>query len=332
MKIVILDGHTLNPGDLSFEPLKEMGSVTCYDRTPSQLTAERIGDAEIVFTNKTLIDRNILDACPNIRYIGLFSTGYNVVDIKYAAERGITVTNVPAYSTGAVAQHVFALVLAFTNKVAEHDRRVQEGEWTSSRDFCFYDRLTELEGKTMGVVGYGRIGRQVAKIANAFGMSVLANTRTPKQVPDGADIRFVDFDTLLAESDIVSLHCPLFEETKGLIGAEALQKMKPTALLINTSRGPVVNQAELAQALNKGVIAGAGLDVIDVEPMTVDNPLLHAKNCIITPHIAWAALETRKRLLDTAVSNLRAFLDGSPVNVVNSPEQSYQNGERKRIF
>ena len=321
MKIVILDGHTLNPGDLSFEPLKELGSVTCYDRTPSQLTAERIGDAEVVFTNKTLIDRNILEACPNVRYIGLFSTGYNVVDIKYAASRGITVTNVPSYSTGAVAQHVFALILEFTNKVAEHSRRVKDGEWISSRDFCFYDKLSELEGKVMGIVGFGRIGQRVCKIAQAFGMSVLVNTRTPgkSELPG---VRFTDLDTLLAESDVVSLHCPLFEETKGLIGTEALEKMKPTALLINTARGPIVHQAELAEALNKGVIAGAGLDVIDVEPMTVDNPLLDAKNCIITPHIAWASLETRKRLLDTAVANLRAYLYGSPVHVVNQPVQT----------
>ncbi len=317
MKIVILDGYTLNPGDLSFELFKELGSVSYYDRTPTQLTAERIGDAEIVFTNKTLIDRNILEACPNVRYIGLFSTGYNVVDLKYAAERGVVVTNIPTYSTNAVAQHVFALILAFTNKVAEHNARVQEGEWISSKDFCFYDKLAELNGKTMGIIGYGRIGQQVARIANAFDMSVLIHSRTERPIPAGADARFVDLDTLLAESDIVSLHCPLFEETRGLIDAEALEKMKRTALLINTARGPIVHQADLAEALNKGVIAGAGLDVIDVEPMTVDNPLLQAKNCIITPHIAWAALETRKRLLETVISNLKAFLDGAPINVVS---------------
>jgi len=316
MKIVILDGYTLNPGDLSLDPLKELGSVTYYDRTPTQLTAERIGDAEIVLTNKTLIDRDILEECPNVQYIGLFSTGYNIVDLKYTTERGIVVTNIPSYSTGAVAQHVFALIMAHTNKVAEHNARVQAGEWISSKDFCFYDRLTELEGKTIGIIGYGKIGRQVAKIANAFGMSVLVYSRTERPLPEGADIRYADFDTLLAESDIVSVHCPLFDETKNLINAAALQKMKSTALLINTARGPIVNQADLAEALNKGVIAGAGLDVIDVEPMTVDHPLLDAKNCIITPHIAWAALETRKRLLSVVLSNLKAFLDGAPENVV----------------
>lgn len=316
MKMVILDGHTLNPGDLSFEPLKEFGSLTYYDRTPSQLTADRIGDAEIVFTNKTLIDASIMDACPNLKYIGLFSTGYNVVDIRHAAEKGIVVTNIPSYSTDAVAQHVFALILALTNRVAEHNARVQAGEWISSKDFCFYDRLTELAGKTIGVVGFGRIGQRVVRIANAFGMPALAYTRTPRPVPEGLDVRLVPFDTLLEESDIVSLHCPLFEETRGLMNAEAFAKMKPTALLINTARGPVVNQADLAQALAKGVIAGAGLDVIDVEPMTVDNPLLGVKNCIITPHIAWAALETRQRLLDTVIANLKAYLAGAPVNTV----------------
>lgn len=316
MKMVILDGHTLNPGDLSFEPLKEFGSLTYYDRTPSQLTADRIGDAEIVFTNKTLIDGSIMDACPNLRYIGLFSTGYNVIDIRHAAEKGIVVTNIPDYSTDAVAQHVFALILELTNRTAEHDARVQAGEWISSKDFCFYDRLTELSGKMLGVVGFGRIGQRVARIANAFGMHVLAHTRTPRPVPEGLDVRLVPFDTLLVQSDIVSLHCPLFEETRGMMNAEAFAKMKPGALLINTSRGPIVNQADLAQALARGIIAGAGLDVIDVEPMTVDNPLLGAKNCIITPHIAWAALETRQRLLDTVVANLKAYLAGEPVNVV----------------
>ncbi len=316
MKMVILDGHTLNPGDLSFEPLKEFGSLTYYDRTPSQLTADRIGDAEIVFTNKTLIDGSIMDACPNLKYIGLFSTGYNVIDIRHAAEKGIVVTNIPDYSTDAVAQHVFALILELTNRTAEHNARVQAGEWISSKDFCFYDRLTELSGKTLGVVGFGRIGQRVARIANAFGMHVLAHTRTPRPVPEGLDVRLVPFDTLLAQSDIVSLHCPLFEETRGMMNAEAFAKMKSGALLINTSRGPIVNQADLAQALARGIIAGAGLDVIDVEPMTVDNPLLGAKNCIITPHIAWAALETRQRLLDTVVANLKAYLAGEPVNVV----------------
>lgn len=319
MKIVILDGHALNPGDLSFEALKELGNVTYYDRTPTQLTAERIGDAEIVFTNKTLIDGSIMEACPNLRYIGLFSTGYNVIDLKYAANRGITVTNIPDYSTDAVAQHVFALLLSFTNRVSEHNQRVQEGEWTSSKDFCFYDKLTELAGKTMGLVGFGRIGQRVAAIAHAFGMNILVYSKTVRPAPDGVTVRFVDFDTLMSESDVVSLHCPLFDQTRGMMNAEAFSKMKPTAILINTARGPIVNQADLADALTKGVIAGAGLDVVDVEPMTVDNPLLHVKNCVITPHIAWAALETRKRLLDTAVSNLKAYLAGAPVNVVPVP-------------
>ncbi len=317
MKMVILDGYALNPGDLSYEPLKELGNLACYDRTPTQLTAQRIDDAEIVFTNKTLIDRDVLESCPNVRYIGLFSTGYNVVDIKCAKERGIVVSNVPDYSSGAVAQHVFALLLALTNRVAEHNAQVQAGEWISSKDFCFYDKLTELSGKTMGIVGFGQIGQKVARIANAFDMQVLVFTRTQRPVPEGMHVRFTDSDTLFAESDFVSLHCPLTEETKGLVNAAVLGRMKPTAVLINTSRGPVVSQTDLAEALNKGRIAGAGLDVVDVEPMTVDNPLLRAKNCIITPHIAWAALETRKRLLNTVISNVKAFLEGNPVNVVN---------------
>lgn len=316
MKMVILDGHTLNPGDLSFEPLKEFGSLTCYDRTPSQLTADRIGDAEIVFTNKTLIDGSIMDACPNLKYIGLFSTGYNVIDVRHAAEKGIVVTNIPDYSTDAVAQHVFALVLELTNQTAAHNARVQAGEWTSSKDFCFYDRLTELNGKTIGIIGFGRIGQRVARIANAFGMHALASTRTPRPVPEGLDVQLVPLDTLLAHSDIVSLHCPLFQETRGMMNADAFAKMKPGALFINTARGPIVNQTDLAHALTEGTIAGAGLDVIDVEPMTVDNPLLGVKNCIITPHIAWAALETRQRLFDTAAANLKAYLAGNPVNVV----------------
>lgn len=321
MKLVILDGHTLNPGDLSFEPLKEFGSLTYYDRTPTMLTAERIGDAEIVFSNKTLIDGEIMDACPNLKYIGLFSTGYNVVDIRHAAQKGIVVTNIPDYSSDAVAQHVFALLLSFSNKVAEHDAQVQAGEWSASKDFCFYGKLFELAGRTIGLVGFGNIGRRVARIANAFGMKVLVYSRSRRPVPEGIAASYTDFDTLLAESDVVSLHCPLFEETRGLMNAQAFEKMKKTAILINTARGPIVNQADLAQALEKGEIAGAGLDVVDVEPMTVDNPLLHAKNCIITPHIAWAAQETRQRLLEIAVANLKAYLDGAPVHVVSVSER-----------
>ena len=318
MKMVILDGYTLNPGDLSYEPLKELGNLVYYDRTPATLAAERIGDAEIVFTNKTLIDRDILEACPNVRYIGLFSTGYNVVDIKYAKERGIVVTNVPSYSTDAVAQHVFALILALTNRVAEHNTRVQAGDWISSKDFCFYEKLTELSGKIMGIIGFGNTGQTTARLANAFGMSVLVSTRTRRLIPQDIRAEYAEQETVFRQSDIVSLHCPLTEETKGMVCAGTLDKMKPTALLINTSRGPVVSQTDLAEALNKGTIAGAGLDVVDVEPMTVDNPLLHAKNCIITPHIAWAALETRKRLLSTVVANVKAFLAGDPINVVNN--------------
>lgn len=329
MKMVILDGHTLNPGDLSFEALKEFGNLSYYDRTPTQLTAERIGDAEIAFSNKTLIDRSIIESCPNLKYIELFSTGYNVVDIQCAAEKGITVTNIPNYSTNAVAQHVFALILRFTNRVAEHNSRVQDGEWTSSKDFCFYEKLTELAGKTIGLVGFGSIGHQVARIAAAFNMKILVYTRTEKPLPPEMDIRYTDFDTLLSQSDFVSLHCPLFDETRGMINAEALAKMKSSAILINTARGPIVNQPDLAEALNKGFIGGAGLDVVDVEPMTVDNPLLHAKNCVITPHIAWAALETRQRLLDQVVSNLRAYIEGVPVNVVNPEEVTFKRNGHK---
>ena len=322
MKLVFLDGHALNPGDLpapydGYALFQEFGEVTVYDRTPPGLTAERIGDAEAIFTNKVRLDAELLADCPNLRYIGVMATGYNTIDVAYAAAHGITVTNIPDYSTDAVAQHVFALLLALTNRAAEHDRSVKAGEWAACPDFCYFTHpLTELSGKTMGIIGYGHIGRRVAEIARAFGMRVLVHSRTERA---GEPVRFVGLDELLAESDVVSLHCPLFPETRGLIGQTALARMKHSSILINTARGPIVDEAALADALRRRQIAGAGVDVLSREPAKPDNPLLSAPHCLITPHIAWGASETRIRLLEIAADNLRQYLNHSPVHVVQPP-------------
>ncbi len=317
MKIVNLDGYAANPGDLSWERFDKYGEYIVYDRTKPEEMIERAKDADILFINKCVITGDMLRQMPKLKYVGLQSTGYNVIDGKTARELGITISNIPAYSTNAVAQLVFAFILQITNKVSLHSDAVHSGEWTACPDFCFWKApLTELDGKTIGIVGFGSIGKRVSNIAKAFGMKVLVYTPHPQQ-DDYQDIAFVDFDTLLRESDVVTCHCPLTEKTTNLINAEALAKMKDSAILINTSRGPVVDDAALADALNSGSILAAGVDVLREEPPKATNPLLTAKNCLITPHVAWAGFETRARLLDILEDNLKAFLEGHPQNVVN---------------
>ncbi|MCC8023074.1 MAG: D-2-hydroxyacid dehydrogenase [Clostridiales bacterium] len=317
MKIVNLDGYTTNPGDLSWDWLAQYGTYTIYDRTAPDQVMERAREAEVLIVNKTLLPRSVLEQLPKLRYVGLQSTGYNVIDCAAARELGVTVTNIPSYSTSAVAQLVFALILEHTNQTALHSRSVYDGEWSRCADFCYWKTpLQELQGKTIGIVGFGKIGRAVARIAAAFDMNILAYATTPKE-PDGLPVRMCSMEELLEQSDFVTLHCPLTSDTEGLIGREALERMKPTAILINTSRGPVVDEQALADALNSGGIAGAGLDVLSQEPCSPDNPLLQAKNCFITPHIAWAGFETRRRLLGILEENLKAWIAGNPINVVN---------------
>jgi glycerate dehydrogenase len=318
MKIVVLDGYTLNPGDLSWDGFRALGQLTVYDRTDETQTLERVAGADILITNKTALDADTIAQLPRLAYIGVLATGYNVVDIEAAAARDIPVTNIPAYGTRSVAQMVFAHLLNLTQHVADHARTVDAGRWSSSIDFCYWDHpLIELSGLTMGIVGYGKIGRATASIARAFGMDVIAYDVNTDSLSDDEDVRPVDIDTLFSQSDVVSLHCPLFPETAGIVSAERIASMRPTAFLINTSRGALVDEQALADALNNGSIAGAGLDVVSIEPIAPDNPLLHAKNCYITPHIAWATLSARRRLMQTAVDNVAAFLRGTPQNVVN---------------
>lgn len=319
MKIVNLDGNTTNPGDLSWDAIKKLGDYTVYDRTPAEKIVERAKGAEILIVNKTIIDKNILDALvPELKFIALQSTGYNVVDCDYAKRLGIPVSNIPSYSTDAVAQLVFSLILQITNKVTLHSDAVRNGEWCTCPDFCFWKApLTELSGKNIGIIGFGAIGQKVAEIAEAFGMKVLAYAPRPKNTDMFKTAEFVSLDQLLSDSDIITCHCPLTDETTNLINKETILKMKNSAIFINTSRGPVVDETALAEALNNEKIAGAGLDVLRVEPARSDNPLLTAKNCYITPHIAWAAQETRKRLLDILEANIKAYLNNAPQNVVN---------------
>ena len=320
MKIVVLDGYTENPGDLSWEELGKLGELTVYDRTSFTDEAEaiaRIGDAEIVFTNKTPITRKVLDACPGIRFISLLATGYNCVDYAYAREKGIPVANVPTYGTASVGQFAIALLLEICHHIGHHDASVHAGNWERCADWCYWDYpLIELAGKTMGIIGFGRIGQTTGRIARAMGMEVLAYDSHPSDA-GRAIAEYVDLDALLARSDVVALHCPLFPETEGIINRETIAKMKDGAILLNNSRGPLVVEQDLADALNAGKLAAAGLDVVSTEPIRGDNPLLQAKNCIITPHISWAPKESRQRIMDCAVSNVKAFLAGSPVNVVN---------------
>jgi len=315
MNIVILDSFTTNPGDLSWAALESLGSLVAYDRTDDADIVPRARDAEIVLTNKTLLSRGVIAALPRLKCICVLATGYNVVDVAAAKEHGVTVCNVPEYSTPNVAQAVFALLLELTNRTGHHDRTVHEGRWAACDDFCYWDgELVELAGLTLGIVGYGRIGQAVARVGRAFEMRILAHRRQATGPIDGGE--YADLDRLFAESDVVSLHCPLTPATKELVNAARLARMKPTALLINTARGGLVNEADLAAALDAGTIAGAGLDVLSVEPPSAANPLLRARNCVITPHIAWATRGARRRLIEATAGNVAAFLAGRPQNVV----------------
>ncbi len=318
MKIVVLDGYAMNPGDLSWGGIERLGEFRLYERTQKELIIERIADAEIVLTNKVILSKEILEKVPSVKYIGVMATGYNVVDTDAARQLGMVVTNVPAYSTVSVAQLVLAFILEFCHHVGEHSRAVLGGTWTSSRDFTFWNYpLIELNGKTLGIIGYGAIGQAVANLAAAFGMNIKVYSRTEKTELETDKIKFTGFQQLLQEADFISLHCPLTEETEALINTESLSKMKTGAYLINTSRGPVIDEQAVADALNSGKLAGAAMDVVSAEPIKADNPLLGAKNCLITPHFAWAPLEARSRLMNTLLDNIEAYLKGKPINVVN---------------
>lgn len=316
MKIVVLDGYGLNPGDLSWKGMEALGELTVYDRTSPSELMERSEGAEALITNKTLITAENMEALPELKYIGVLATGYNVVDIEAAKARGIVVTNIPAYSTSSVAQMVFAHILNITQRVGHYAEENSKGRWTNNADFCYWDTdLVELDGKKMGIVGFGNIGQATARIAQAFGMEVLLYTsKEQSALPQG--MRKVALDELFAESDVISLHCPLTPETKEMVNAERLKLMKPGAILVNTGRGPLVNEQDLADALNEGRIAAAGLDVLSIEPANADNPLLGAKNCFITPHIAWATKEARTRLMQIAVQNLKSYQEGYIINNV----------------
>ncbi len=320
MKIVVLDGYAENPGDLSWAPLEALGEVTVYDRTSltdEKETIVRLSGAEIAVTNKTPITRRVIDACPRLRYITMLATGYNVVDAAYAREKGIPLSNIPAYGTAAVGQFAIALLLEICHHAAHHSGTVHAGKWAACADWCYWDYpLIELDGKTMGIIGFGRIGQQTGRIARALGMRVLACGSHPSD-SGRAIADYVELDALLAASDVIALHCPLFPETEGIINRETIRKMKDGVILLNNSRGPLVVEQDLADALNSGKVYAAGLDVVSTEPIREDNPLLTAKNCIITPHISWAPRESRQRIMDTAAQNIRAYLDGAPINVVN---------------
>lgn len=318
MKIVILDAYTSNPGDLSWEKFEKLGDLSIYDRTSRDEIVDRCQDADIILDNKVVLDDEVLSKLPKLKYIGILATGFNIVDTVSAKKHGITVCNVPTYSTAAVAQLTFALILEIYNRVSVHNDAVHNGEWTSCKDFCFQKTpLIELSGKTIGIIGFGKIGHEVAKIADAFGMNILCNVHNPKPLPEFKNFRFSDLDELVKNSDIISFHCPLTNETQGLVNRDLIDKMKKNAIIINTARGPIIDEDALAQALNEGKIAGAAVDVLSCEPPKADNPLLSCKNCIITPHIAWAGYETRVRLLDIVYQNLESFLSGNPINVVN---------------
>ena len=320
MKIVVLDGYTENPGDLSWDALSQLGELTVYDRTDPRdeaLIISRMAGAELVLTNKTPITRAAIDACPRLHFIGILATGYNVVDCAYAREKGIPVSNVPAYGTASVSQFSIALLLELCHHIGHHDRAVHDGRWERCADWCFWDYpLIELEGKTMGIIGFGRIGQAEGRIARALGMRVLVHDLHPTDA--GRELAdYVDLDTLYARADVISLHCNLTPENTGMICAASIEKMKDGVLIVNNARGPLINEADLAAALESGKVAGAALDVVSTEPIRGDNPLLHAKNCILTPHISWAPIESRQRIMDCTVENAKAFLNGTPTNVVN---------------
>jgi glycerate dehydrogenase len=318
MKAVILDGYTLNPGDLSWDELGTVCEYTVYDRTPQELTLERIGDAEIVITNKTLITREILEKAPNIRYVGVLATGFNVVDLEAAKALKIPVTNVPAYSTNAVAQLVFAFILEVCHRVADHSQSVMQGDWSNSKDFSYWNYpLMELDGKTLGIIGFGSIGITVSKIAQSFGLKVITYSRTVKEEYENEHLKFVSLEELYQQSDIITVHTPLNEATKGLINKDSLNQMKDGVILINTSRGGLVIEQDLKEALDSGKVYAAGIDVTTIEPIPADSPLLKAKNIFITPHIGWAPKEARTRLITVAIDNVKAFVANKPQNVVN---------------
>lgn len=320
MKLVVLDGYTENPGDLSWDALEALGELTVYDRsslTDEQEIIDRIGGADIVLTNKTPITAPVLNACPKLKFISVLATGYNVVDCACAREKGIPVSNVPTYGTASVGQFAIALLLEICHHIGHHNQSVHKGDWEKCQDWCYWDYpLIELEGKTMGIIGFGRIGQTTGKIAKALGMEILAYDNFPND-PGRSIASYVTLDELLAWSDVIAVHCPLFPETQGIINKDTIAKMKDGVILINNSRGPLVVEQDLADALNSGKVAAAGLDVVSTEPIQGNNPLLSAQNCIITPHISWAPRESRQRIMDCSVSNVKAFLTGSPINVVN---------------
>ena len=316
MNIVVLDGHTENPGDLSWAPLEALGRLTVYDRTPDGLTSERMADAEAVYTNKTKLSREIIKSAKKLRFIGVLATGYNVVDIDAAKARGIPVCNVPTYGTMAVAQFTIAMLLELCHHIGAHSDSVHHGDWSRNLDWCYWNYpLVELDGKTLGIVGFGRIGRKVATIGSALGMRIVAYDVKPRDEDRGL-ARFMPLGKLLSCADVVSLHCPLFPETRGMINHDAIARMKDGAMLLNAARGELIDEQDLCDALNEGKLAGAALDVVGREPIGADNPLLNAKNCILTPHIAWAPKESRQRLMNTSVENLTAFIKGEPCNNV----------------
>ena len=316
MKIVVLDGYAANPGDISWEPLRRFGEVTVYERTPREQIVARIGDADAVLTNKAVIDEAVMAACPNLKYVGELATGYNNIDVQAARRRGVTVCNIPAYSTVDVVQMTFALLLDICLNAARHSAAVHAGKWAACPDFCFWETpLIELAGKTMGIVGFGRIGRAVARVAVAMGMNVLCHSRRREgELPEGC--RWAGLDELFARADVVSLHCPLNDDSRGIINRDSIARMKDGVIILNTGRGPLVVEQDLADALNAGKVYAAGVDVVSVEPIKEDNPLLSARNCVITPHIAWAPLAARQRLMDIAVGNVEAWIRGETVNNV----------------
>lgn len=321
MDIVILDGYTENPGDLSWKGFEELGNLIVYDRTSlinEKEIIDRIGTAQIVITNKTPISKNTLETCKTIQYIGVLATGYNVVDVETAKQRGIPVCNIPTYGTDAVGQFAIALLLEICHHIGHHDQAVHEGKWENNLDWCFWDYpLIELAGKTIGIVGYGRIGQSTGRIAQALGMKVLAFDSFKNPSLENETCKYVELEQLFENADVIALHCPLFPSTQGMINKENIAKMKDGVIIINNSRGALIVEEDLKEALNNGKVAAAGLDVVSTEPIQRNNPLLQAKNCIITPHISWAPKESRQRLMDIAVNNLKAFIDGNPVNVVN---------------
>ena len=318
MKIVVLDGYALNPGDLSWKGMKQFGEVVVHERTPAEKILERATGADVLLTNKTPVRGEVIDQLPNLQFIGVLATGYNIIDVSAANSKGVIVSNIPDYGTYSVAQLTIALLLELCHHVQRHSDTVRDGRWAASKDWCYWDYpLIELAGKTMGIIGFGSIGEKVGDMATAFGMNILGTARTRRDQSARKNFRWVEIPELLEHSDVVSIHCPLTPETKALLNSRSLRTMNREAFLLNTSRGPIVVDEDLADALNQGVIAGAGIDVLSVEPPHNDNPLFKAKNCIITPHIAWATKEARARLMDMAVNNLKAFLKGTPINVVH---------------